>query len=254
MRVAFDAIDDGKIPPGYTKIDCHLIFDVKLGENFRRKARFVAGGHVTDVPSSLTYSSVVSRDSVRICLLLAALNGLDVMSCDIKGAYLTAPCKEKIVVTAGEEFGPELKGKLLRVTRALYGLKSAGASFRSYLADYLYSISYRPSYADPDVWMRPAVHPDGRKYYEYILAYVDDLLAISRDPRASLLQVREKFTLKNDRIDRVSEYLGASLTELSTATGEVCWCQSSDNYITAAIKTVEEKLKKRNLKLPSSKL
>ena len=254
VRVAFEAIDDGKIPPGYTKIDCHLIFDVKLGENFRRKARFVAGGHVTDVPSSLTYSSVVSRDSVRICLLLSALNGLDVMSCDIKGAYLTAPCKEKIVVTAGEEFGPELKGKLLRVTRALYGLKSAGASFRSYLADYLYSISYRPSYADPDVWMRPAVHPDGRKYYEYILAYVDDLLAISRDPRASLLQVREKFTLKNDRIDGVSEYLGASLTALSTATGEVCWCQSSDNYITAAIKTVEEKLKKRNLKLPSSKL
>eukprot|EP00980_Cylindrotheca_fusiformis_P007911 scaffold1692_cov79-Cylindrotheca_fusiformis.AAC.2 len=57
---------------GYQKIKCHMIFDVKLGENFRRKARLVAGGHVTEVPSSMTYSSVVSRDSVRIALTIAS--------------------------------------------------------------------------------------------------------------------------------------------------------------------------------------
>ena len=68
---------------GYQKIRCHLIFDIKLGENFRRKARYVAGGHTTETPTSLTYSSVVSRDSVRIAFLLAALNGLDIKACDI---------------------------------------------------------------------------------------------------------------------------------------------------------------------------
>ena len=31
------------IPPGYQQIKCHMIFDVKMGENFRRNARFVAG-------------------------------------------------------------------------------------------------------------------------------------------------------------------------------------------------------------------
>ena len=61
---------------GYQEITGHMIFDIKLGEGFRRKARFVADGHKTKTPPSVTYSSVVSRDSVRICLLIAALNDL----------------------------------------------------------------------------------------------------------------------------------------------------------------------------------
>ena len=83
VRIAFEEIEEDGIPRGYTHIDCHMIFDVKLGGNYRRKARLVAGGHKTGAPSSITYASVVSRDSVRICLLLAALNGLDVLACDI---------------------------------------------------------------------------------------------------------------------------------------------------------------------------
>ena len=84
--------DISDLPPGYQQIKCHMIFDIKMGENFRRKARMVAGGHTTEAPSTLTYSSVVSRDSVRIALTIAALNGLSVLACDIQNAYLTAPC------------------------------------------------------------------------------------------------------------------------------------------------------------------
>ena len=49
----------------------------------------VAGGHQTVTPVALTYASVVSRDSVRIALTIAALNDLDVLSCDVK--ILTLP-------------------------------------------------------------------------------------------------------------------------------------------------------------------
>jgi hypothetical protein len=45
---------------------------------------------MTDAPSSITYSSVVSRDSVRIALMVAALNDLDILSADIGNAYLNA--------------------------------------------------------------------------------------------------------------------------------------------------------------------
>ena len=48
--------------------------------------RFVAGGHTTDPPATLTYSSVVSRDSVRIAFLKAALNDLNILSADIGNA------------------------------------------------------------------------------------------------------------------------------------------------------------------------
>ena len=105
-----------------------MIFDIKFAENFRRKARMVGGGHQTVTPAALTYSSVVSRDSVRILLTIAALQDLKVSACDIQNAYLTAPCREKIWTTAGDEFGHE-KGAIMLVVRALYGLKSSGAAF-----------------------------------------------------------------------------------------------------------------------------
>ena len=132
MRVAFEEHqgDPKELPPGYLEIKCHMIFDVKMGENFRRKARMVAGDHVTEVPSNLTYSSVVSRDSVRIALTISALNDLDILACDIQNAYLTAPCREKVWTVAGPEFGPEDCGKTMIIVRALYGLKSSGAAFR----------------------------------------------------------------------------------------------------------------------------
>jgi hypothetical protein len=38
---------------------------------------------------------------------VAALNDLDILVCDIEGAYLTAKCREKVYITAGPEFGSE---------------------------------------------------------------------------------------------------------------------------------------------------
>ena len=107
VRPAFEVFEKRKedIPIGYQHIKCHMIFDVKLGENFRRKARLVGGGHTTTAPASITYSSVVSRDSVRIALTITALNDLDILACDIQNAYLTALCREKIWTRAGPEFG-----------------------------------------------------------------------------------------------------------------------------------------------------
>ena len=89
VKIAFKFLDKGDPPPvGYTQIRCHIIFDIKM--DLTRKARFVAGGHMTDPPSSMTYASVVSRDSVRIALLLAALNECDILAGDIGNAYLNA--------------------------------------------------------------------------------------------------------------------------------------------------------------------
>jgi len=39
--------------------------------------------------------------------------------------------------------------------------------------------------ADNDVWYRPAIKPDGTKYYEYILVYTDDILCLSMDPKST---------------------------------------------------------------------
>ena len=93
-----------KLPVGYQFMKCHIIFDVKFGENFHCKAWLVAWGHMTETPATLMYWSVVSRDSVQITLIVAALNDLQVMSCNIQNAYLTADSREKIWMYAGPEF------------------------------------------------------------------------------------------------------------------------------------------------------
>jgi len=56
VRVAFEEYD-GDISDlvDYKKLDLHIIFDVKTGENFRRKARLVADGHKTASPATITY-------------------------------------------------------------------------------------------------------------------------------------------------------------------------------------------------------
>ena len=239
VRVAFQQCDS--IPVGHKPITAHMVFDVKLGENFRRKARFVGDGHKVESPASLNYSSVVSRDSVRIGLLIAALNDLDVFSCDIKDAYLTAPCKGKYYMIAGPEFGSD-QGKVMKVVRALYGLPESGACFRSFLSEHLHDLGFHSSLADPDVYLRSAIAPNGKKYYEYVMTYVDDVLCISKDPKTIVEGIKAKFALKGDKAEEPTEFLGAGLSRMTTANRTECWAQSSDKYLAEAVKSVDKYL------------
>jgi hypothetical protein len=213
------------LPPGFQRTKCHMIFDIKMGENFRRKARLVANGNETEEPAALTYSSVVSRDSVRIALIIASMNQLEILACDIQNAYLTADCREKVYVMTGPEFGSE-QGKVMIVRKALYGLRTIGAAFRAHLAETLYDLSYAPTRADPDVWIRPAVKPDGFKYYKMVLVYVDDILCISHDPNATMSGIQETFKLKDDKIEKLESYLGGQLAQAMIG-GQQCWTMSS---------------------------
>ena len=84
----------------------------------------VAGGHSTNPPETITYSSVVSRETVRIALALAALNDLEVKVADIQNSYIPAPVTEKIWTVLGKEFGQDA-GKRAIIVRDLYSLNRA---------------------------------------------------------------------------------------------------------------------------------
>ena len=59
---------------------------------------------------------------------------------------------------------------LFIVVRVLYGLKPACAAFRASMTKKL-----------DDIWLRPDVKFNGDEYYEYVLMYAEDILAISED-------------------------------------------------------------------------
>jgi len=244
VRIAFKVLsDDDEIAPGYQQMSCHMIFDIKLSEGFRRKARLVAGGHQVDTPSHLTYATVVSRETVRIALTLAALNGLEVKASDIQNAFLTAPCAEKIWTRLGPEFGPDA-GKKAIIVRALYGLASAGASFNAHLADCMKHLGYSRCKADPDLWMKPDKHPDGERYYRYILLYCDDCLSIGLNAKAELERLDHYFQMKPGSIADPDIYLGNKLKLTRLENGVVAWGLSSSKYIQEAIANCKRHLEK----------
>ena len=235
-------------PVGYTAISGHVVFDVKM--DFTRKARYVADGHLTDPPASVTYASVVSRESVRIAFLLAALNDLDIMAADISGAYLNAPCREKVCIFCGPEFG-SFEGQWAIVEKALYGLKSSGAAWRHHFAAALSEMGFESCLADPDVWLRPAVKADGTKYYEYVLIYTDDVLSVSMDPKAILTKIDQHFKLKPESIGVPKTYLGATISKfrLPDDPTKERWAMSSEQYVKEAVKNVERWLSERGTNL-----
>lgn len=255
VRVAFEKLENvtvdqmktGKVKPGYKFCSTHMIFDIKMDGKFTRKARLVADGHKTDAPSSITYSSVVSRDSVRICLMAASLNGLDVFACDIGNAYLNANCREKLWTIAGAEFGSE-KGAIMVIARALYGLKSSGAAWRAKLAETMSEIGYFPSQADPDVWLKATTKEDGTPYYKYMLVYVDDILHIAENPTEDMRLINSIYRLK-EGVGPPDRYLGGSMEKVQLQDGSVAWSMNCVEYLQGAISNVDNLLKEYNSSL-----
>ena len=87
--------------------------------------------------------------------MTAALNDLEVKASDVQNAYLKTPCVEKIYTKLGPEFGAD-KDKLMIIVHALYGLKSAGASFGRHISDCMRTMGFEACKANPDPWYKPA--------------------------------------------------------------------------------------------------
>ena len=121
------------VPIGYQRVNCHMIFDVKI-KDFRRKARLVARGNVTDPPATIMYARVVLRERVRIALTLAARNEVPLKVVAVHNTYITAHVTEKIWTVLVQEFRNDAGRKAIMFW-ALYGLKSAGSILQDHLAD-----------------------------------------------------------------------------------------------------------------------
>jgi hypothetical protein len=249
---AFNILNIGSpAPPGSKFIRCHMNFEVKM--DFTRKARFVAGGHMTDPPSHLTYSSVVACDSVRLAFLIAALNDIELLAADIGNAYLNAFTKERVHTICGTEFGQQHIGCIAIITRALYGLKSSGAAWHELFASTLSDLDFKSCLADPDVWLRPAVKVSGETYYEYIFVYVDDLLVLSETPQKIMTVISQCYRLKNDSIQKPKTYLGAEIKEYRHPHDptRTMWSMSADQYIKDALRNLDHTLERMGKRLPT---
>ena len=134
------------------------------------------------------------------------------MPCDLENAYLNAPCGEKIWFEGRIKCGKD-QGKVLVLVHALYGLKSAGASWRAALANVLAYLGFESTKADLDIWIRPAKCPDGFKYYKMLFVCVDDILAVSHKGKEVLEEIGTFYRFKEGSLKKPEIYLGANVSE-----------------------------------------
>jgi hypothetical protein len=135
----------------------------------QHKARFVGGGHLTDVPKESVYSGVVSLRGVRIVTFISECNGMELWATNIGNAYLEAYTAEKLFIVAGPEFG-ELEGHMLLISKALYGLRTSNLRWHEHFSQCLREMGFEPCKAQPDIWMHQV-----DDLYECIAVNVDDL-------------------------------------------------------------------------------
>jgi hypothetical protein len=154
-----------------------------------------------------------------------------------------------IYTVAGREHGKHREGKKAIIKVALYDLKSSGACWRDHLASMLRDFGYTSCGADPNIWKKPKTKWNGDRYWEYVLAYDDDILCISHEPSKFTEMLQVKYTLKKGSVREPTEYLGSEVCkhyiENSEDQTKVKWALSSDKYVDRAIKEVDKKLKTR---------
>ena len=236
-----------KYHPGHHKFDSsyqyaplRMIFDIKK-EDFRRKARLVAGGHVVNSTMFESYSSVVQTKSLRLLQTIALNEGLNIITADIGNAFIQAFTNEKIWTRCGSEFG-EKAGCVAEISKALYGLSTSARQWSLHLGDTLKTFGFEPSRADPDLWTKLA---DDGTHYEYVATHVDDLIIASMDPMKYISKLKELYPLRN--VEQNPEfYLGNNIKRNGTKNIKV----SIEKYLKEVIGRFEAKhgvLRKENI-------
>ena len=139
-------------------------------------------------------------------MFIGELNNLTCCAGDIGSAYLHSLTRERIFIVGGPEFG-ELEGKTFIVHKALYGLRTSAARWHKHLSKKLREIGFRPSKADPNLWIR-----DMADHYELIATFVDDILIWSRKPMRVIELLKNHYELKGVGVPEY--YLGGNVEQL----------------------------------------
>ena len=129
-------------------------------------------------------------------LTMAALHHLEVKAADVLNTYVMATNWETTWTVLGPEFGYDA-GKSATIVKAIYGLKSTGASFWAHLAQCMWELRYHFCDADLDPWMKAEYRTEVKlEYCSYILSYLDVIFCINHDPDHALNKVNGHVPLK----------------------------------------------------------
>ena len=168
-----------KLPEVRTAIKSKWVLKRKRdskGEISRFKARLVARGfsQKEGIDYKETFAPVVRINSLRLLLGLASSQKMIVHQLDVKTAYLNAILEEEVYMELPEGFGE--KGTIVKLKRAIYGLKQAGNTWYKTFREFLEVNNFKKLKSDSGVFCRRK-----GKEFEIIAVYVDDCVVIGKN-------------------------------------------------------------------------
>lgn len=194
---------------GHHAITLKWVFKLKkdeAGAVIKHKARLVARGFVQQegVDFDDAFVPVARMESVRLLLALAAQEGWRVHHMDVKSAFLNGDLKEEVYVRQPPGFViPGKENKVLRLRKALYGLRQAPRAWNDKLDSTLKKVGFQQSPHEASVYRR------GKGGNALLVGvYVDDLVITgSKEEEVEEFKAQMKATFQMSDLGLLSFYL-----------------------------------------------
>jgi hypothetical protein len=161
------------LPPGASVVQSRWVFAYKLhddGRVARYKARLVAKGFTQryGVDYEEVWAPAGNLATLRVLLVIAAQDDLDVTQGDVDTAFLNSELEETIYMRQPPCF-EDGTDRVWGLRKAIYGLKQGARAGHLKLAKFLNSIGYNPLQADPAVFVYKCKS-------KWLYTHVDDLI------------------------------------------------------------------------------
>lgn len=202
-----DAPDKGTI------VKCKWVLKRKCDSdnNVRYRARLVAKGfnQRCGIDYNETFSPVVRHSTLRLLFSLCVQLNLDTAHLDVKTAFLNGELEETIYMQKPEGFvcSDKDKGKILRLKKAIYGLKQSSRAWYKKVDNLFLTNNYKKSKYEPCLYTKIA---NGHR--TIVALYVDDFFIFS-DDKEEMRQLKEilncNFKIKN--LGEIKQCLGMSV-------------------------------------------
>jgi transposase InsO family protein len=214
------------LPNGQKAIGLKWVYKIKKdaeGNLVKHKARLVAKGYVQEqgVDFEEVFAPVARMESVRLIIALAAQESWKLHHMDVKSAFLNGELEEEVYVRQPPGFvkrGEE--HKVLKLHKALYGLRQAPRAWNIKLDRTLISLGFEKSPLEHAMYKRG----QGRDRL-LVGIYVDDLLITGADEEEIAkfkLQMKELFKMSD--LGLLTYYLGI---EVQQKLGEITLYQEA---------------------------
>ncbi|WZY94078.1 hypothetical protein YC2023_066407 [Brassica napus] len=173
---------ESELPKGKKAVSSRWIFTIKYlanGEIDRRKTRLVARGFTQTYGEDYidTFAPVAKLHTIRIVLSIATNLEWDLWQMDVKNAFLQGELEDEVYMHPPPGLEHLVKpGNVLRLKKAIYGLKQSPRAWYRKLSTTLNGRGFRKSELDHTLFTLTG--PSGSIV---ILVYVDDLIITGSD-------------------------------------------------------------------------